>query len=1299
MSEGDQISAGNISGEGIAIGRDARVDIRKIYGDIIVRVDSLEDIPPVAGPPPYKGLAYFTEKDAHLFFGREALSEKIIQRLQNEQFLAILGASGSGKTSLLRAGVVPRIRRQNWLVRIITPTADPLLQLANALIPEDAALNAAGEMEEAMLQSRESLQLAAKRAVIHGDAEHMLLIVDQFEELFTLCHDEGRQIAFLENLLHAAQQEGVLTIIIGLRADMYDRALHFSGLRDLLAERQIPVGPMERGELLRIIAEPAKVGGWGFVEGLVEQILDDVGSEPGRLPLLSHALIETWEGRRGTVMTLSGYRAAGGVEGAIAQTAEEMFKQFSNEQVLTAAAIVLSLTELGEGTEITRRVASREEIARIPGSEAVLELMVKARLVTMDSQQVQVAHEALLRRWPRLQDWLQDNQDRLRLERRLAREAMEWAEDLNRDTGALYRGARLAQALEWADEGMLSLSPLSEAFLQASREEAEREQRMQDAQRRREEEMRQRELDHQRQLAEAQKRRAEDAEEAAERQRELTKIAEEARHLAESQQRRAEARELAYRSAGALDRNFQSGLLYAYQALKHTYAEDRTITGEAHAALYNALTAPGRPLALLVGHEGEVKSIAFDSEGRHLVTGSADGTAKIWDARGNLLADLEGLQGAIYSAVFAADGESIATAGRDGTARIWDLNGGHLATLQGHGNRVMSAVFSPDGEEVLTASWDSTARLWTKKGRTKVTFRGHKKPLTSAIFDRSGSRILTTSHDHTARLWKKDGTLLATLTGHEAAVNSAAFSVDGETIVTASQDGTARLWDAQGNPLASLRGHTAAVWSAEFSPDGDKIITGGLDGTARLWNAAASHAGEAVGELLAVLVGHTGQVWSAVFSPTGESIATVSSDGTARLWDSSGLPLLILEGHTGAVLSIAYRPDGKQLATAGSDGTGRIWDSVGEGTVTLTGHRGSVNSAAFNADGTRIVTASDDQTARLWDMPGVLAATLRGHSGRLRTASFNPPGDRILTASDDHTARLWDRQGVEIAVLEGHTAPVITAFFSRDGSLILTAGDDRTARLWDTQGRMHEILRHVEYLTSAAISGDNKRVITVGVGNQAQLWDIAGLWAEIRPDLGAELGAGEAREIATLRHKAYITSAVFSPDSRYLLTTSKDGTARLWDADGNLLAVLEGHTERVNTGIFDAEGTRILTAADDYTARIWDLEGRPLAMLEGHTSPIKAIAIDSAGGRIVTGSAGGTARVWDVEGQWLVTLEGHAGAINSVALDRSGSYILTAGQDGTARIWRSYPNVEALLAAAEEALRSLMSAEAFEGVR
>ncbi|MFN2140793.1 MAG: WD40 repeat domain-containing protein, partial [Candidatus Promineifilaceae bacterium] len=441
-------------------------------------------------------------------------------------------------------------------------------------------------------------------------------------------------------------------------------------------------------------------------------------------------------------------------------TAEEMFKQFSDEQVQTATAIVLALTEIGQGTEITRRIAGRDEIARIPGSEAVLELMVKARLVTIENKQVQVAHEALLRRWPRLQDWLEDNQERLRLERRLAREAKEWEEELNRDPGALYRGARLAQALEWIDEGILSLDPLAKAFLRASREEAEREQRQLEEQRRREEEMRQRELEHQRRLAEEQQKRAEDAEAAAEQQRALTKIAEEARLLAEAQRlraegekRRAEARELAYRSAGSLGRNYQSGLLFAYQALKHTYDIDQTITGEAHAALYNALTAPGRPLAMLSGHRGEVKTVAFDSEGRHLATASADGTAKVWDEQGNLLADLIGHQGAVYSAVFAPDSLSVVTASRDGTARLWNLDGKQIALLEGHQDRVMTAVFSPDGQHILTASWDKTARLWDKKGRLQKVFEGHKRPLACAVFDAAGSRLLTASHDHTARLW------------------------------------------------------------------------------------------------------------------------------------------------------------------------------------------------------------------------------------------------------------------------------------------------------------------------------------------------------------------------------------------------------------------------------------------------------------------------------------------------------------------------------------------------------------------
>ena len=279
------------------------------------------------------------EADADIFFGREDLSKELAARLQRDKALAVIGASGSGKSSLLRAGIVPRLRAQNWAIHIITPTAEPLQSLATTLTQDDDDLEAADKMEAALAGNPRALHLAANKLAARQNAAQLLLLVDQFEELFTLCKDEDKRKAFLDNLLTAAGSSGAAALLIGLRADFYDHALQYEGLRTLLAQRQEPIGPMKQEELVRVIAEPAKRGGWQFVEGLVEQILEDIGHEPGRLPLLSHALLETWERRRGTVLTLAGYRAAGGVEGAIAKTAEDTLKLLDSGATAHRASI------------------------------------------------------------------------------------------------------------------------------------------------------------------------------------------------------------------------------------------------------------------------------------------------------------------------------------------------------------------------------------------------------------------------------------------------------------------------------------------------------------------------------------------------------------------------------------------------------------------------------------------------------------------------------------------------------------------------------------------------------------------------------------------------------------------------------------------------------------------------------------------------------------------------------------------------------------------------------------------------
>ncbi len=483
--EGDIITVGAISNaEGIAIGRNARVEIRR-YGDVIVRVDTLEDLPPTPGKEPYKGLTYYTEDDRDIFFGRERLSDDLAARLETTAFLLVAGASGSGKSSLLRAGVIPRLRQRNWLIRVLTPSADPLRRLAENLTPAGAARDAVDGLRDELAADPRTLRHAAEQLVSHAASARLLLVVDQFEELFTQCRDEPARRAFIDNLLAAAHDDGRITVLIGLRADFTGRLAEVEALRARAESNFILLGPMQQEDLVRVIAEPARIGGWAFVDGLVEQFLRDAGQEPGRLPLLSHALLETWKRRSSHVMTLKGYREAGGVDGAIARTAEDTLERLTPQARPIAQTIFLALTELGEGAEDTRRVARRDELARAGDPAAVdgvLNTLAAARLVMIDDKGVQVAHEALIRRWPRLREWLADSRQRLRFERQLEEDAQEW-EAFNRDPGALYRGARLAQAREWRAGGR-NLSERGEEFLAASAAEEEREAAEREAARR-----------------------------------------------------------------------------------------------------------------------------------------------------------------------------------------------------------------------------------------------------------------------------------------------------------------------------------------------------------------------------------------------------------------------------------------------------------------------------------------------------------------------------------------------------------------------------------------------------------------------------------------------------------------------------------------------------------------------------------------------------------------------------------------------------------------------------------------------
>jgi len=1185
--------------------------------------------PPTPGEPPFKGLQYFDEQDADLFFGRELLTARLVDRLSDTQFLSvIIGASGSGKSSLVRAGLIPALKKgdtlpdgskppagsTDWQIYTLTPTAHPLEALAAQLTQDSESVIATSTLMDDLTSEPRSLALFLSRK--HPE-EHTLLVVDQFEELFTLCRDEFEREAFIDNLLNA-KGSGV-TIIITLRADFYAYVAQYPDLRDTVAHQQEYIGPMATEELRRAIEEPARRGHWEFEPGLVDLILRDVGDEPGALPLLSHALLETWKRRAGHTLTLKGYTEAGGVHGAIANTAESVYQGLSAAEQMTVRNIFLRLTELGEATEDTRRRASFEELTSTGNADdvrAVLNVLAEARLVSLTENSAEVAHEALIREWPTLREWLNADREGLRLHRHLTEAASDW-ELLERDAGALYRGAQLAQAREWAALHPNSLNKGEHAFLTASIDQEYREEQEREAQR-------QRELAATRKLADAERVRAEEQAQSADRLRVRNRVittvgaialalamvafvfgtqaaaerdradqqrdnavnaqatAQAEQQRAESEKQLAKSRELAIAALNNLEADPERSILLAL----HAIAESNTL--ESQDALHRAVQASR--VQLTVRHADIVEHITYSPDGTRFATASDDGTAKVWEAAtGGELLTLE--TGPSAAVAFSSEGSHLATANYEAkTATIWDADTGReLLTLAGHTGGVNHIAFSPDGSRLATASDDTTAKVWDAS---------------------TGQEFFT-------------------LSGHTDIVSSVAFSPDGTQLITGSWDHTAKIWDmGTGKELLTLSGFTDTV-EARFSPDGTRCVMN-TGNEALVWDIAT-------GERLFRLLGHTSLVEQVVFSADGNLLGTASLDGTAKVWDAAtGMELMTLAGHASSIFSVAFSPDGIHLATAGADSTARVWDISPAGSrewLTIASHADGVEDAVYSPDGTRLATASDDGTARIFDAArGTELLSLSGHSARVYSITFSPDGSRVATASEDNTTRVWDAvTGKELLTLSGHGEGIVGGLFPG--------------------------------VQAAAFSPDGKQLATVGADGNAILWDAL---------TGKQLGSFSNKGIG-------ITNVAFSPEGKHLVITTdqppaavtgQDATTQLWDLRTNKKIFTATQAVRIWGLGFSYDGKRFATGGFGGLVKIRDAAtGQEVLDLSGHTGTVVAVAFRPDDQLIATASIDGTTKIWDAEtGKELLTLSDHTGPVLSVSFRPDGTRLATSGQDGTVRV-------------------------------
>ncbi len=1217
-----------------------------VAGDLITEEQAYH----VAGlPNPYLGLRAFTESERDIFAGRERIVQALVERLSRDdgdRLLFIVGASGSGKSSLARAGLLPalaeRLREGGTSVetRII---AHPSHLPASVLVQ----LIEAGQASPATTTP-----------------PMRLILIDQFEEIFSQA--DGAERSQVLTLLADAtvQTDRPLRIIATMRSDFLPQLV--ADARFEAAERRkVVVRAMHSDELHAAIQRPIQVRypDKRLEPALVERLARDAVTDAAYLPLLQVTLEDLW---RGGELRLGAYH---GLAAAIQRRADAVstYRDYdglqqeerppAEQQALLALLLDLVRVAPGEEQWAVRWRRPRAELTQgDPQRAQLIADLTAARLIRTDRETwaangqerdvetVDIVHEALLTGWSRLKEAIGAERERLRRRERFLLALQEWQAN-GGQADYLLRGVRLAEAeaLQQRGDSVFTEAAAQPFYTQSlQRREQERQQQLR----------RTRmvvaglsvltliallaagvAVGFGRAAQESERDARNSAATAVAEQQRADRNAAEARQqqqAAETQLRVAESRRIAAEATNLLarDEHSERALLLAMEAVQI----DANLTSRL--ALQQVVAARPYRVQILSGHTAAVTSAVFREDGQRILTASEDGTARLWSADGQPFATLSGHTAAITSAVFREDGQRILTASKDGTARLWDADGQPLATLTGHTQQIGSAVFSPDGQRILTASNDGTARLWDGDGQPLATLSGHTAWVTSAVFSPDRRRIVTASYDSTARLWDADGQFLATLSGHTNTVTSALFSPDGQRILTASWDGTARLWDRDGQALVTFSSETARVNNALFSPDGQRILTASADGTARLWDRD--------GQPLATLSGHTAGVSSAVFNADGQRILTASADGTARLRDADGQLLAILEGHTAQVWNAVFSENGQRILTVSEDGTARLWDTQRQPLATLEGH-----SAVFSENGQRILTAASDGMARLWSADGQLLATLTGYG-----AWFSKNGQRILTASSDSTVQLWDSNGQLLVTFEGPLNGVGSAVFREDGQRILTTSTDITVQLWDTDGQPVAELIHDLWVSSARFSPDGQHILTASADGTARLWD----------------ADGQLRSI--LRgHTAAVNSAVFSENGQRILTASADGTARLWDGAGQLLATLEGHTDMVVSAVFNADGQRILTASLDSTARLWSTGGQPLATLEGHTDRVLSAVFNADGQRILTASFDGTARLWDLNGQLLATFTGHPDGSTSAVFSPDGQRILTASFDGTARLW------------------------------
>ncbi|MFN8413443.1 MAG: PQQ-binding-like beta-propeller repeat protein [Anaerolineales bacterium] len=1210
---------------------------------LIKQIQSTFQPKPFDGRCPYKGLDVFEEEDAELFFGREKLVDDLVSRVKDSRTVFVTGPSGSGKSSLVRAGLIHALKQgavkgsDRWLYATMKPGRDPIGELGRVVSSLASSTNPEDEIRAKAMKDETIFARWSEIVLREGRDKRLILFIDQFEEVFTQINNEEERVAFLNLLTHAATVEnGRVIILFSMRSDFVSNCATYPQLNAILNQQFVQIGAMQPEELVSAIAQPALRVGLRIDPDLIAQIINEMKGEPGALPLMQFALKDLFDSQQEKsgvpALILNDYLQRGGIHKALERHADDSFAKLSKNEQELARSIFSGLIEIGRGTQDTKRTALFDEL--VPSNtkaaevESIVQKLADARLITTDEvagkDTVTISHEKLIDAWPWLKKLVNENRDVIALQNQIAGDAKEW-EERKRDASYLYSGGRLAATQEKIKD--LTLSKVAQEFVKAGKTRQQRN----------------------RQILMG----------TIGTVITLLMIA----VLVFSQQSNTNAK-LAQQSADV------ANTAQAAQATSQANADEAQ--KQANIAIARQLASQAQSIEVSNSSKQILSTLLSitsmnlfpTNEGSYFLMNKNDEALPVFYLSN--YADI----------AFSKNSKFVVVGGQDKTIRVLDLVTGKEISSTTYDENLISVNFSSDSNYIISKTSNGTVHVWMINNGEKDVYT--EKNVTSIAISNDSKYMVVGNQDKTIRVLETNSGKEIFHLKHAVMISSVAIDTDGKFIAAGGNDGSVCIWEFLIEREIACKSPTYyQVQSLSFSPSGNYVISLDEGGNQFYWNTTGekeiiqlynNFAFSFDDKYLAIIDGntvritalttgveitsmkHNGDINSVSFSSDSKHIASGSNDGTVRYWESFTGKEISRMTYIQPVTSVDISPDGKYVISGNMDGTARIWDAESGKEIARMSHESPTNYVAFNPDGNYVISESLN-SAVIWRPAKGVEISNFLHNNKVRSVAFSPDGKYVLSGSEDSTASIWETTNGKERLHIHLDTPVYAAAFSRNGKFVAIGGSFKVLIYQFANGK--EVFNRATDgdVYSVAFSNDSKYVAFVENGSTILIME-----------------ADSGKVTSTIQIKSdLVTSVAFSPNGKYL-ASGNDDTATIWDITTSKEILHMDHNDLVTSVDFSPDGKYLVSGSYDTTVRIWDTSSGEEVTSFKQETPVDDVTYSLDGNFVVTGSMDGTARIWKIETGKEIARMSQDGAVNSVAFSPDGKYVVS-GDDNTARVW------------------------------